>query len=80
MKGPARRVQSFIFVDKTYIVQDRLHGLASNSCLSSFDAMDHVDNLKHKLLVVKQKQTNGKTLDTFVCSYAKDGHYKYVEL
>jgi len=40
--------------------------------------MDHVDNLKHKLLALKQ--TNGKTLDKFLCSYAKDGHYKCVEI
>ena len=49
-----------------------------NKQASVLDAMDHVDNLKHKLLALKQ--TNGKTLDKFVCSYAKDGHNKGVDI
>ena len=47
-----------------------------NKQASVLDAMDHVDNLKHKLLALKQ--TNGKPLDKYLCSYAKDGHCKCV--
>ena len=77
-------MQSFFFVGETCILKDGLACLKQlslflqNKQASVLDAMDHVDNLKHKLLALKQ--TNGKTLDKFLCSYAKDGYYKGVEI
>jgi hypothetical protein len=40
--------------------------------------VDHIDNLKHELLALKQ--TNGKTLGKFLCSYAKNGLQKFVQI
>jgi len=83
-KGLARKLQSFTFVGETCILKDGLVCLKQlslflqNKQTSVLDAMDHVVNLKNKSLALKQ--TNGKTLDKCVCSYAKDGHYKCVEI
>ena len=66
---------TYFFVGGICILKDGLVCLKQlslflqNKQSSVLDAMDHVDNLKHKLLALKQ--TNGKTRGTFFIQLRK---------
>ena len=83
-KELAKKLQTWFFVSESCLLKDsflflkQLSLFLQNSEASVMNAMDHIDNLKEKLLGLKTQ--NGKSFDKFVSCFTVYGSYKGIKI